>query len=1385
MSGGESPPISGGQLLQRRLQQRAAEKQKSQAQVAAGPVPLSYAQERFWFQEQLHPGTAMFNRAHAVRLHGHLNVEALRWSLEQIQRRHAILRTVFRQTEEGVVQLIHDHSRLHIPLTDLRHLVASEREATLTAQLQTAASRPYDIGRDPLLRAELWLLAADEHVLLLGTHHIIADGWSDQVLWRELNAHYRARLHGASPELPPLPLQYADFARLEKSQDARRQMDRSIAYWRRQLAGLQRLELPLDGRRSTSPGGQPGILQVNIPALLAEQLRELSHAAESTLYMTLLAAFQVLLAQYCRADDIAVGTATSGRSQSETEAMIGMFVNTLVMRADLSADPTFLRLLEQTRQTALQAYAHQRLPFEKLVQELRPERTIYRNPLFDVFFQLTGFDRGALQLEGLSVERLPELSTGADIDLDLTLRDTGEEVTGKIAFDPDLLDESRVSAIFNHYLTLLQAAVANPGQSVFNLPLLAPAERRRVLVHWNETAAPLPEDLPLHRLVEQQAARTPDAPAIVTADQRTLTYAELNGLANRLARYLRDQGLVPGRTVGLALDRSPELMVSLLAVLKTGAAYLPLDPTYPPDRLAYIFEDADPSMVLFSQAPSANLTAIGAGSSELVDLREVRALIEAYPDGDPGASAALSDTAYIIYTSGSTGRPKGVRISRRALLNFALAARDFMQLRPGDRVWQFATINFDTAVEEIYPAWISGAAVVLRDAQIPLVSRLNELIASQNLTVLDLPTAYWQEWVAYLEEQRGGPPPALRLVMVGGEKVEDSFWQRWQSLPGSAAVQLLNTYGATELTAISTIYRAGDGRRAGEVPIGRPIANVQAYVLNRALQPLPPGVQGELYIGGAGLADGYVHDPQLTAARFVANPLNDEIPAAAPMIYRTGDIASYDLDGRLYYHGRADLQIKLRGFRVEPGEIEAQLRTHEAVQHAVVTLHESENGDRRLVGYVVPAPEEEIDAAALRTYLAALLPAYLVPAQIMLLPELPLNPHGKIDRRALPSPEPASAAETAVSVSPRNASEEALAALWREVLGIEQVDIHTSFFDTGGHSLLGVRLFALIESRLGVRLPLSLLFQAPTIVQMAAALEAERGETVEEVLVPIQTAGSRPPLFAPHGVYGDNLAFNRVAKHLDPEQPLYGFQAVGLLPQIAPDVSIEAMAARYIEAMRRVQPSGPYHLVAYCFGGKIAYEMACQLEAMGERVALLVIIEGSAPPDYHRSVPIYDARRVRAMSQALPTWLGGYEELGGWREVGRRILRPRNGRRGAAPRSMARIIVDEETDDLADIVAERPPIHYEMRTHHKALNRQYRPKPYGGRIVMIRAKAVRMGRMLWKPFDPERGWGQLASGGVDIHYVGGNHFTVMQGQNAAGVARALTAALQESSAKTT
>ena len=1087
--------------------------------------PASASQLRVWLLDRLQPGTGAYNVPGGGRVVGPADLAVLERSVQEIVRRHGALRTTFRAGEDGEpVQVVAPALCIALPLVDLSALPEGLRESAARRVSASAWNAPFDLARGPLVRAAVARLSGREHLLLVTLHHIVSDGWSMTVFYRELAALYEAFAAGEPSPLPALPVQYADYAVEQRRRFAGAGFEEQVGYWHRQLAGVAPLELPTDRPRPPVQRFAGAKLPFALSPELAAGLRGLAQRQGASLFMALLAAFSALLGRTSGQDDFAVGTYNGNRGRAELEGLIGFFVNTLVLRLGLAGEPGFRQLLERAREVTLEAFAHQDVPFEKLLEALRVERDLSRTPLFQVLLVLHNFPRAAVDLAGVRLETIPVDQGQADFDLSLWLREEAGGLEGAFTYGVALFEEATVARLAGHLTNLIRAALAAPDRSVHELPLLGEDERRQVLGEWSVGPAAAGEERCLHELFEEQARRSPAAAAL-EGDGEVIPYAELNRRADRLAARLRDLGVAPETLVGLLAERSPALVVALLAVLKAGGAYLPLDPASPEARLAGMIAGVP---VLLTERRWASRLPAGHAAVVLLDDEE--------PGGGsaaPAGAAAPGHPAYVIYTSGSTGGPKGVVVEHRAIARYAASAAADFGLRPGDRVLQFAPISFDTSGEEIHPTLASGATLVLRppDMARSIAHFLREA-ARLRLTVLDLPTAFWHELADGLGRE-GTLPAGVRLVVVGGEKALPERLARWREKAGPG-VRLLNTYGPTEATVVATrsdltmapIASIAPAMAPIVVPIGRPIPGARAYVLDRRGGPAPAGVPGELHVGGAGLARGYLDRPGLTAERFVPDPLSG---TAGARLYRTGDLVRWRPDGELEFLGRIDHQVKIRGFRVELGEIEAALRAEEGVRDAAAALQPTPQGDPRLVAYLVrdggpaaaaPSPR----AAELRRALLARLPDYMVPVLYLDLPALPLTPSGKVDRRSLPAPRGERPDAGAGYVAPASELERTIAAVWRDLLGIDRIGSADNFFDLGAHSLLMVRAHARLREALGRDLAVLDLFRHPSVGALARALAAPEEppafEQVENLARRRQTAGEAEERIAVIGMAG-------------------------------------------------------------------------------------------------------------------------------------------------------------------------------------------------------------------------------------------------------------------------
>jgi amino acid adenylation domain-containing protein len=1073
-------------------------------------LPLSFAQQRLWFLDQLEVGSPFYNNPAAVRITGQLDVAALERSLNEIARRHEILRTSFATLDGKPVQVIASSLKLALPVVDLRHLPAHEREQEARRVMKEAAQQPFDLANGPLARLCLWRLNEEEYVALLVLHHIVSDGWSNGVLIRELATLYQAFSNGYDSPLPELKIQYADFAYWQRKWLQGEALTKQLTYWKEQLSGSPPLlQLPTDHPRPAVQSFRGAHHRFTFSAELTEKLKALSRQESVTLFMTLLAAFQTLLYRYSGQEDICVGTPIAGRNRAEIEDLIGFFVNTLVMRTDLAGDPGFRELLKRVREVALGAYTHQDVPFEMLVEELRPVRELSHTPLFQVMLGLNNTPATAIELPGLSFHPIEVESGTARCDLLLELTERPEGLSGLLEYNTSLFEPATIARMSGHFQRLLEAVVADPAQRLSRLPLLTDTELKQLLIEWNQTEADYPHDQCIHHMFEAQVEKQPEALA-VAFEKEQLTYQELNRRANQLAHYLRKLDVGPEKLVGICTERSIEMIVALLGVLKAEGAYLPLDPTYPTERLAFMLSDAQVVVLLtqkhlLDRLPPHPAQAI----RQVICLDADWEQIARESDQNPSSSVTPENLAYCIYTSGSTGRPKGVLIPHRGLCSLAMVHRRVFGVDSSSRILQFAPFSFDVSVWETFMALVNGATLCLaRQERLSSMDELHHLLQEQQITTLTLPPSV-------LSVLSAEGLPALKTVISGSEKCPKEVVKRWA--PGRG---FFNAYGPTETTICSSIAPCDESLTA-DPPIGRPLANTQFYILDRHLQPVPVGVPGELHIGGIGVARAYLNRPELTAKKFIQLRIEKAESDSELLVYKTGDLVRYRSDGNVEFLGRIDHQVKLRGFRIELGEIESVLEQHPAVREAAVIVREEGGRDKRLVAYVVAEEEGALEAGELKRFLRSQLPEYMIPAAFVELKALPLLPNGKLDRAALPALDGVRLGLAPQYTAPRTEIEERLAAIWAELLKVDRIGVYDNFFELGGHSLLATQLVSRVRQAFGVELSLVSLFERPVIAALAEiisqgqltgqeqdGLKIERasrgGQSIEELLAELE-----------------------------------------------------------------------------------------------------------------------------------------------------------------------------------------------------------------------------------------------------------------------------------------
>jgi len=1048
-------------------------------------LPLSFAQERLWFLDQLLPNNLLYNLPRAVRLEGRLDIRALERVINEIVRRHEALRTRFEVEEGEPVQVIDEWEPRGLEVEDLTSLPGEEREEEVRRITREEARTGFDLSRGPLLRVKVLKLGEDEHVLFCTMHHIVSDGWSTGILIREVGALYQAYSAGEPSPLAELTFQYADFSVWQREWLQGEALQEELEYWRKQLAGIENLKLPTDHPRPAILTYRGASRRFVVEREVSEKLRELCQREGVTLFMALMAAFKVVLMRYGGVEDVSIGTVIANRTRKEVEGLIGFFANTLVLRTDLSGNPSFRESVKREREVALGAYARQEAPFEKLVEEINPDRDLSRSPLFQVMLALQNAGREVLELKGVKLRGGgSEAETASDVeiarfDLTVSITDLGHELAGVVNYSRDLFEERTIERLMNHYTNVLYGIVKDSEQPICSLNLLSDQEREQIIVEWNETGRPYPEDRRIHEMFEQQVESAPEAVALIYED-RQLSYAELNARANQLAHYLRRLGVGPERLVGICMERGPEMVIGLVATLKAGGAYLPLDPAYPAQRMAFMMEEAEVKALLTQQHLLETLPANGV---RVVTPDVEWGMVVAESVENPPDSATAENLVYAIYTSGSTGRPKGVLVSHRQVVNF-FTAMD-AEIEPDlDSVWLAVTsISFDISVLEMLWTLARGFQVVIRGERNRAGDREGLSVSAQitRSQVSHLQCTPSMAKMLSMDGDTFDTLGGLRKLMVGGEPFPIELAERLKQMAGA---EIRNMYGPTETTIWSATYRlCGEERN---IPIGRPVANTQIYILDRALEIVPVGVAGELYIGGEGVVRGYLKQAELTGDRFLPDEFNRE---GGGRIYRTGDLARYRDDGRIEFLGRIDHQVKIRGYRIELGEIEIELGAHPGVRQCVVMAHEDETGEKRLVAYVVYEGESEPSVGELRSYLKERLPEYMAPWWFVRLGELPLTPNGKVDRRALPAPDVNRTGERDGYIAPRTLVEEIGAGIFEELLKPDRVGVRDNFFELGGHSLLAMKVVSRVRNAFGVEIGVRSVFEEPTVEGLAGRIE--------------------------------------------------------------------------------------------------------------------------------------------------------------------------------------------------------------------------------------------------------------------------------------------------------
>jgi len=1298
-------------------------------------VPLSFAQQRLWFLAQMEGVSEVYHVPQGLRLSGELDRNALKRALDRIVWRHEALRTTFHSVAGQPVQRVQAcGSGFALQEHDLS--ISTDPESELKRLARQEASSPFDLENGPLIRGQLIGLAVREHVLLITMHHIVSDGWSLGIFIRELSTLYHAYHTGGEDPLPPMSIQYADYAIWQQQRLNGEELQQEREYWRRALEGAPALlELPTDQPRPVQQTFDGDFLTLQFGAKLTRELKSLAQRHEMTLYMLVVAAWAIVLARLSGQEEVVLGTVSANRTRPELEGLIGFFVNTLALRMEVSGN--IAELLQKAKAQALDVQEHQELPFEQIVEIVKPPRSLTHTPIFQVMLAWQSNNQEIPEFTGLKLEPEPVSYAVAKFDLTLDLRETGDQITGGLRFATALFRRGTIERHAGYLRRALEAMVADSQQAVTQIDLLSP-EERRLLTSWNATEAPYPEHRCIHQLFEEQARKSPEATAVVH-EKQSLSYFELNQLSNRLAHQLIGLGLKPGDCVAICVKRSLSMVVGMLAILKAGGAYVPLDPSYPSLRLLQILEDASPGIVLSDFSGRKALGAKALGSLMVVDLDEINLQRIEQPATDPDTEAlglTSHHLAYVIYTSGSTGIPKGVMIEHVNATNvITWGARVFSASETAHTLFS-TSIQFDVSVFECFVPLVCGATLHLVD---DVLAMLHPRPAVTMMSTV--PSA-----ITALLDQRA-LLPSLRTINLGGEPLKRTLIEK--VFEQSYAMRVCNLYGPTETTTYSTWISIARGEQISE-SIGRPIANTQIYVLDKNKEPVPIGAVGELFIGGAGVARGYLNRPELTAERFLTNPFSSDPKAR---MYKTGDLGRFREDGTIEYLGRNDFQVKVRGFRIELGEIEAVLTRYAGVHEAVVIAHEDLSGDKRLVAYITANGAAHgsalpVDVDALRSYISSLLPSYMVPAVYVLLEMFPRTPNGKLDRKALPLPDN-DAYTQRIYEAPVGEMEASLARIWRETLKLDRVGRYDNFFDLGGHSLLIVKVMSLLR-QLGIHTTVFELFNHPTIKSFAAFLSkipaSNYGRGVQRL-----REGTLSPLFLVHDGGGNDLYFPNLAKFLPAELPVYGLPSV---PADEPQLpSMRAMAERMVHLIHEAQPEGPYRLAGWSFGGILAYEIAQLLLDRGDTLDFLGLID--AWNIEGRSV---ESRR-RRMPEAVLV------DLCEWRKKEGRgpSIPPSN-----APntKSSVDILFDHYRaekaipDSFEHLAPEEARAECKKLEHHLQVMEAYRPEPIGIPVHLFVASE----RSLEQPASSASlGWERCVPEHLlHVHTVPGGHHSMMR-----------------------
>jgi amino acid adenylation domain-containing protein len=1306
--------------------------------------PASFGQKGLWLVDQLNPGSTAYGLSILWRIRGPLDIAAFERTLNEVVRRHEVLRTTLSRRLGELVQVIAPAAPLSLPVVDLSALPERESDERALAEAREACRRPFDLAAGPLFRPRVWRLSGNDHRVLLDLHHVIADWWSFAVFFREIEAIYGAFVEGRGSPLAELSLQYADFAQWQRERVRGPGFGDHLMFWKKALAGAPPiLDLKTDRSRparQTFAGASESVL---LTPGLTSRVRDLARRAGATPYMVLLAGFAALLQRHTGQDDILVGSPVANRTKVELEPLIGLVMNTLVMRIDLSGNPTFHELLARVRAFCLDAFAHQDMPFERLLEELKPERTLSHSPLFQVLMTLQNAAAEPPRLGDLAVESLPIAGETAKFDLSAYFEDRGDRIWASFQYNADIFEPATIRWMLGHFLNLLDGALSDPGRPLLRLPLTSEAEQwnGRLEIHRISPSNPFVEfrrddiEQSIVERFEEQVRRDPSRVAARAGDE-SWTYDHLAREVDGAARTVLELASSSPQRVALLFDQDLAMLAAILGSLKAGKAYVPLDPSYPAERLAYMLHDSGSALILTNDAnlEFAETLARGRCPVASVDRARPSGPVPAPPLVEPDAAA------YVLYTSGSTGQPKGVVQNHRNVLHFIRAYTNQLHLGPEDRLSLLASYSFDAAIMDIFGALLNGATLCLWNFKKRGVLGLADWVTREGITVLHAVPTVYRAFAGSLAEKRTFP--MARLLVLGGEEVHrgdvDIYRRHF-----TRDCLMVNGLGPTESTvALQYFLDHRTPIHGNSVPVGHPVPDTSILLLDDAGQATE--IHGEIGIRSAHVALGYWNQPELTAAAFVADP-----DGGTHRVYRTGDFGRRLANGAIEFIGRRDSRVKVRGHRIELREIEAALEKHPSVREAVVVGREDPPGVERIVAYLVAGGATRAEGSALRSFVEGKLPVFMVPSAYVWLEAFPLTPSGKVNRAVLPVPGLDDASGERATVGPRTVLESRLVRIWEKALNVRPIGMTDNFFDLGGHSLLAIHLLTMVEKATGKTLPLSAFFQTQTIADMAARLAKDQAPSSWSSLMAIQPGGSRPPLFCVHAQGSEALEYRVFAGHLGPDQPLYGLSPQGLDGKLPPHDRVEDMAAHYMDEIREAQPEGPYYVGGWSFGGVIAFEMARQLRSAGQEVALLALFDTysrppvrSARPSFLRFAGWRLEFHVGAMSRLEPGKRLGYlsaraSSAAGW--VRRRCAAWLGRLRGGLSRPL-------------------PTAYDFVRSANQEAARVYRPQPYDGTITLFRAT----GMGLASSDDPYLGWGDVPGVDIEVIEVPGVHRSILR-----------------------